>query len=64
LVEGARSLAGHRPGTAVQVRRQSGLFFLGYGDWCGPASATLIGVGAAARATVDTALTLLQAASA
>ena len=23
------------------------LFFLGYGDWCGPASATLIGVGAA-----------------
>ena len=29
------------------------LFFLGYGDWCGPASATLIGVGAVARATVD-----------
>ena len=29
------------------------LFFLGYGDWCGLASATLIGVGAAARATVD-----------
>jgi len=40
------------------------LFFLGYGDWCGPASATLIGVGAAARATVDAALTLLQPASA
>lgn len=36
------------------------LFFLGYGDWCGPASATLIGVGAAARATVGAALTLLQ----
>ena len=31
----------------------SGLFFLGYGDWCGPASATLIGVGPAARATVS-----------
>jgi len=30
-----------------------GLFFLGYGDWCGPASATLIGVGPAARATVS-----------
>jgi putative flavoprotein involved in K+ transport len=29
------------------------LFFLGYGDWCGPASATLIGVGAVARATVE-----------
>ena len=28
------------------------LFFLGYGDWCGPASATLIGVGARARDTV------------
>ncbi|QTG81873.1 ArsO family NAD(P)H-dependent flavin-containing monooxygenase [Arthrobacter crystallopoietes] len=28
------------------------LFFLGYGDWCGPASATLIGVGAMARDTV------------
>ncbi|KAD3455997.1 SidA/IucD/PvdA family monooxygenase [Arthrobacter yangruifuii] len=29
-----------------------GLFFLGYGDWCGPSSATLIGVGSAARDTV------------
>jgi putative flavoprotein involved in K+ transport len=33
-----------------------GLFFLGYGDWCGPASATLIGVGPAARATVSAML--------
>ncbi len=32
-----------------------GLFFLGYGDWCGPASATLIGVGAMARDTVAAA---------
>jgi len=32
------------------------LFFLGYGDWCGPASVTLIGVGAVARATVDAIL--------
>ncbi|WAP51395.1 ArsO family NAD(P)H-dependent flavin-containing monooxygenase [Arthrobacter sp. ATA002] len=31
------------------------LFFLGYGDWCGPSSATLIGVGAAARDTVSAA---------
>src|SRR5699024_4456056 len=29
----------------------TGFCFLGYGDWCGPASATLIGVGAPARAT-------------
>lgn len=30
----------------------SGLYFLGYGDWCGAASATLIGVGSWARETV------------
>lgn len=35
---------------------QPGLFFLGYGDWCGPASATLIGVGATARDTVAAAV--------
>lgn len=29
-----------------------GLYLLGYGDWCGPASATLTGVGVFARATV------------
>lgn len=40
------------------------LFFVGYGDWCGPASATLIGVGAPARATVDAALTQLLSGSA
>jgi putative flavoprotein involved in K+ transport len=34
---------------------RAGMFFLGYGDWCGPASATLIGVGAPARATVTAA---------
>ena len=36
------------------------LFFLGYGDWCGPASATLIGVGATARATVDAIIDITQ----
>src|SRR5699024_4360873 len=35
----------------TQSRDHTGLFFLGYGDWCGPASTTLIGVGAPARAT-------------
>lgn len=34
---------------------RAGLFFLGYGDWCGPASATLIGVGAPARETATAA---------
>ncbi|QWC86766.1 NAD(P)/FAD-dependent oxidoreductase [Nocardioidaceae bacterium] len=29
------------------------VWFLGYGDWCGPASATLIGVGRAARDTAE-----------
>lgn len=33
-----------------------GLYLLGYGDWCGAASATLIGVGQWARAAVDGAL--------
>lgn len=33
-----------------------GLYFLGYGDWCGPASATLIGVGSLARDTVTAAV--------
>ncbi len=41
---------GDLPSRSVDV---PGLFFLGYGDWCGLASATLIGVGATARATVD-----------
>lgn len=36
------------------------LFLLGYGDWCGPASATLIGVGPAARATVSALLAELK----
>ncbi len=41
------------PALASRSVDHPGLFFLGYGDWCGPASATLIGVGATARATVD-----------
>ena len=36
------------------VRGEPTLVFLGYGDWTGPASATLIGVGRTARAAVDT----------
>lgn len=50
--------AGHEaeaPATTDELPTESadvpGLFFLGYGDWCGTASATLVGVGAPARAT-------------
>ena len=54
---GLRDVAGHiateprdgAPGT--QVVGTSGLFLVGYGDWTGPASATLIGVGRTARDT-------------
>lgn len=42
------------------ARHRAGTFFLGYGDWAGPASATLIGVGAPARATVDAAALTLR----
>ena len=32
--------------------RIPGLYFAGYGDWTGPGSATLVGVGSTAKATV------------
>ena len=45
-----------RPRMREKLRTASadvdGLYLLGYGDWCGPASATLVGVGVFARATV------------
>lgn len=43
------------PATTARLTTRSadvpGLYFLGYGDWCGPASATLIGVMARAAVT-------------
>ncbi|XNY99590.1 NAD(P)-binding domain-containing protein [Micrococcus luteus] len=49
-------LPGARPRMRQQLRTASadvaGLYLLGYGDYCGPASATLVGVGVFARATV------------
>jgi putative flavoprotein involved in K+ transport len=46
------------PGTeAVEA---PGLFLVGYGDWTGPASATLIGVGRTARDTAADILTRLR----
>lgn len=54
---------GH-PVTAADVSTRSvdhdGLYLIGYGDWTGPASATLIGVGATARATVQDAVRRLS----
>jgi hypothetical protein len=46
------------PNGRVEVRgtrsvREPRLWLVGYGDWTGYASATLIGVGRTARATVD-----------
>lgn len=41
------------PAMATRSADIPNLYFVGYGDWCGAASATLIGVGPAARATVD-----------
>lgn len=37
----------------TRSKRVDGLWFVGYGNWTGFASATLIGVGRSARATVD-----------
>lgn len=47
-------------GPPTLSRDRPGLFFLGYGDWCGPASATLSGVGPSARATVAAATEYLD----
>lgn len=52
------------PDSAGTVRSADGrpLWFLGYGDWCGPASATLIGVGRPARDTAADVVRHLDAA--
>ncbi|MBT2445287.1 NAD(P)/FAD-dependent oxidoreductase [Streptomyces sp. ISL-36] len=46
---GLRRTRGHIPTAGTQAIREPRLHFLGYGDWTGPASATLIGVGRPAR---------------
>jgi putative flavoprotein involved in K+ transport len=38
-------------GSGTQARAERRLYLVGYGDWTGPASATLAGVGPSARAT-------------
>jgi putative flavoprotein involved in K+ transport len=54
-----RVLVGGSSGT--RSRREPRLFLVGYGDWTGPASATLIGVGRTARATAAEVRKLLGA---
>lgn len=43
----------------TQASTEPRLFLIGYGDWTGPASATLLGVGRSARATVGEITSLL-----
>jgi putative flavoprotein involved in K+ transport len=42
-----------RGGSGTRSAREPNLWLLGYGEWTGFASATLIGVGRTARAMVD-----------
>ena len=42
--------------TSLGILDDDRVYFLGYGDWCAPASATLIGVNRAARDTAAAAV--------
>jgi putative flavoprotein involved in K+ transport len=46
---GLRNRTGHIPTAGTRALTEPHLHLLGYGDWTGPASATLIGVGRTAR---------------
>ena len=41
------------PGIATRADEDPRIHLLGYGDWTGPASATLVGVGPTARAAIS-----------
>ncbi|OXM74989.1 MULTISPECIES: ArsO family NAD(P)H-dependent flavin-containing monooxygenase [Amycolatopsis] len=55
-----RTQHGHTPTTGTRAVAEPRLHLLGYGDWTGPASATLIGVGPTARAAVADITDLLE----
>lgn len=57
-----RPLTAAPEGAAMPVRAvgEPRLLLLGYGDWCGPASATLVGVGRPAREAVAAAEALVD----
>ncbi|MGY1435428.1 ArsO family NAD(P)H-dependent flavin-containing monooxygenase [Streptomyces reniochalinae] len=56
---GLRSNGGRIPTEGTRARDEPRLHLLGYGDWTGPASATLIGVGRPARDAVREIAALL-----
>ncbi|WP_406394433.1 ArsO family NAD(P)H-dependent flavin-containing monooxygenase [Streptomyces sp. NBC_00887] len=57
---GLRGLRGHIPTTGTRATDEPRLHLLGYGDWTGPASATLIGVGSPARSAAQEISALLK----
>ncbi|UYQ63390.1 ArsO family NAD(P)H-dependent flavin-containing monooxygenase [Streptomyces peucetius] len=57
---GLRGLRGHIPTTGTRAVGEPRLHLFGYGDWTGPASATLIGVGRPARDAAREIAALLQ----
>ncbi|MFJ3922630.1 ArsO family NAD(P)H-dependent flavin-containing monooxygenase [Streptomyces sp. NPDC090022] len=61
---GLRVTRGHIPTEGTRAVGEPRLHLLGYGDWTGPASATLIGVGRPARDAAREIAALLAAASA
>lgn len=57
---GLRGPLGYIPTTGTQALGEPRLHLLGYGDWTGPASATLIGVGRPARDAAKAIVELLS----
>ena len=55
-----RNTDGHIVTTGTQAVGEPRLHLLGYGDWTGPASAILIGVGRLARDMVDAVQNMLR----
>ncbi|WP_175409790.1 ArsO family NAD(P)H-dependent flavin-containing monooxygenase [Streptomyces sp. TRM64462] len=60
---GLRGPRGHIPTDGTRALAEPRLHLLGYGDWTGPASATLIGVGRPARDAAREIAALLRTAS-
>ncbi|MBT2490693.1 NAD(P)/FAD-dependent oxidoreductase [Streptomyces sp. ISL-96] len=58
---GLRGARGHIPTQGTRAAGEPRLHLLGYGDWTGPASATLIGVGRPARDAAREVAELLRA---
>ena len=61
---GLRSASGHIATQGTRAIDEPRLHLVGYGDWTGPASATLIGVGRTAREAVAEIVACLQAPTA